>query len=355
MKKIVMIGTRFDTMGGISSVVNVYRAAGLFERYPIRYVATHADGGAVTKAVIALKALATFVLLLVTGQVGLLHIHVSSRASFWRKLPFFLLAHAARRPTIVHIHSGAFHTFYDGCGKLGQWLIRYVLDHATRVVVLSQTWKRWVESVSGNRHVTAIYNPVLLATGAPAAPAARPTVLVLGRIGKNKGSYDLLDAARRLHDEIPGLSLQMGGDGELEQMRAAAAGAHLADCVQLLGWVSGDAKQRAMGQARVYALPSYNEGLPMSVLEAMAAGLPVVTTPVGGIPEAVTDGVEGYLITPGDVDALADRLKRLLQDGALAASMGQAAWRKIEQTFSTDAILPRIGALYGELGMGGTR
>ncbi|HJU99827.1 MAG TPA: glycosyltransferase family 4 protein [Burkholderiaceae bacterium] len=353
-----MIGTRFDTMGGISSVVNVYRAAGLFDRYPIRYVATHADGGAVTKALIALRALATFVWLLVTGQVGLLHIHVSSRASFWRKLPFFVLAHAARRPTIVHIHSGAFHTFYDGCGKLGKALIRYVLDHASRVVVLSQTWKRWVESVSSNGHVTAIYNPVLLAADAPASPAgaaARPTVLVLGRIGKNKGSYDLLEAARRIHDEIPGLSLQMGGDGELEQMRAAAASARLADCVQLLGWVSGDAKQQAMGRARVYALPSYNEGLPMSVLEAMAAGLPVVTTPVGGIPEAVSDGVEGYLITPGDVDALADRLKRLLQDGALAARMGQAARRKIEQTFSTDVILPRIAALYGELGMGGQR
>ncbi len=105
-----------------------------------------------------------------------------------------------------------------------------------------------------------------------------------------------------------------------------------------------------MQAARIYLLPSYNEGLPMSVLEAMAAGLPVITTPVGGIPEAVTDGVEGFLVQPGDVDALAGRLAQLLRDDALTQQMGAAARRKIEQTFSAEAILPHIDALYAGLG-----
>jgi glycosyltransferase involved in cell wall biosynthesis len=100
----------------------------------------------------------------------------------------------------------------------------------------------------------------------------------------------------------------------------------------------------------LYALPSYNEGLPMSVLEAMAAGLPVLATPVGGIPEAVSDGVEGFLVAPGDVAALAARLAQLLQDDGLAQRMGAAARRKVETTFSSQAVLPHVEKMYQELG-----
>lgn len=88
----------------------------------------------------------------------------------------------------------------------------------------------------------------------------------------------------------------------------------------------------------------------MSVLEAMAAGMPILSTPVGGIPEAITDGVEGFLVSPGDVAALAARLQQLLQDDALAARMGAAARRKVELCFSSQAVLPRVQAMYQELG-----
>ncbi|WP_338758417.1 glycosyltransferase family 4 protein [Massilia sp. METH4] len=351
MKKIVMIGTRFDTMGGISSVVNVYRAAGLFDRYNIRYIATHCDGGKFAKLRISVGALLTFLWLLISGQVDLAHIHVSSRASFWRKLPFFTLAHLAGRATIVHLHSGAFHHFYDKCSSRGKAAIRYMFDNASRVIVLSDTWKTWAQTISTNRAIVAIYNPVQVPPETRSLRNAAPVVLMLGRIGQPKGSYDLLEATVPLAAAVPALQLRLGGDGDLERASARAAELGIARNVNLLGWVVGDAKHRELATARVYVLPSYNEGLPMSVLEAMAAGLPVVTTPVGGIPEAVTDGVEGYLIQPGDQEALRARVEALLRDDELAERMGQAARRKIQTTFSVEAILPRIEAIYAELGI----
>ncbi len=351
MKKIVMTGTRFDTMGGISSVVNVYRDAGLFQRYPVHYIATHCDGSSAAKLKIALSALLQFIGLLLTNQVGLLHIHVSSRASFWRKACFFFAARLFRVPTILHLHSGGFHLFYEQhCGPLRKKLVRHIFNHASRVIVLSNTWKQWLQTISSNAHIVAIYNPVMVPPAQPrdGQPGAR--LLVLGRLGKLKGSYDLLQAVATIAPQFPDLLLEMGGDGELEQVTARARELGIEQHVRLLGWVRGADKDRHMQAARIYLLPSYNEGLPMSVLEAMAAGLPVITTPVGGIPEAVTDGVEGFLVQPGDVDALAGRLAQLLQDDALTQQMGAAARRKIEQTFSAEAILPHIDALYAGLG-----
>jgi glycosyltransferase involved in cell wall biosynthesis len=133
------------------------------------------------------------------------------------------------------------------------------------------------------------------------------------------------------------------------QARAEVLG--VATHVDLLGWVQGEQKTRLLNSCRVYVLPSYFEGLPMSILEAMATGVPVIATAIGGIPEAIDDGVEGYLLAPGDVDGLAERLERLLSDDALAQRMGAAGRAKVERHFSTTAVMPRLEHIYAELGL----
>ncbi|WP_051293420.1 glycosyltransferase family 4 protein [Pseudoduganella violaceinigra] len=351
MKTIVMLGTGMNTMGGVSSVVKVYAQAGLLRRYGVRYLATHCDGGKWRKLGVMCRAYAAFIALLLRGEVGLIHVHLSSRASFWRKSGFFLLAFAARVPAILHLHGAEFNQFYgDECGPWRKRFVRFIFDHAARVVVLSEAWRRWVQGMSRNPRVEAIYNPVLLPPASDWAARRPGAVLSLGRLGRRKGSYDLLQAAARVAPQVSGLELRLGGDGELDAVRARAAQLGLASQLNLLGWVGAEGRQQQLALASLYALPSYNEGLPMSVLEAMAAGLPVLATPVGGIPEAVADGVEGFLVAPGDVEALAARLAQLLEDDALARRMGAAARRKVESTFSSDAVLPQVERLYRELG-----
>jgi len=355
MKSIVMLGTSFRTMGGVAAVVNVYRAAGLFERFPITYIATHVDGGKLAKLAIMLRAWLQFLPRLLTGRVGLLHAHVASRASFWRKSPFFLAAFLFRVPCVLHLHGGHFAMFYgQECGPWRQRYIRYIFNRSAHVVVLSQGWRDWVASISSNPRLSVIFNPVMMPEPAPAWQARQPgQVLFLGRLGQGKGSYDLLAAAARVAAAQPALPLQLrlGGDGEQQQTAARAAELGLAERAQLLGWVTGEDKQQQLAQATVYALPSYNEGLPMSVLEAMAHGVPVLSTPVGGIPEAVTDGVEGFLVAPGDVDALAARLQQLLAEPELAQRMGAAARAKVAGTFASTAVLPALERIYLSLGM----
>src|SRR5690606_3607785 len=99
---------------------------------------------------------------------------------------------------------------------------------------------------------------------------------------------------------------------------------------------------RELMRAAIYVLPSYAEGLPMGVLEAMASGVPTISTEVGGIPDAIEDGVEGYLLRPGDVEGFADRIVRLLEDAALRARVGTAARLKAERVFGTDRVIAKV-------------
>lgn len=352
-KSLVMIGTGFDTMGGISSVVNVYRAGGLFEAFDITYLATHRDGGAIAKLTAMISALLRMLGLLLRGRVGLLHIHVSSRFSFWRKSLFFIPAFLCRVPIVLHLHGSEFAIFYEReCGAFRRLIVRFIFNRAARVVVLSATWRDWVRKISSNPHIQAIYNPVMLPPTPPVWEARHAgEVLFLGRLGRRKGTYDLVAAAAMISSKYPQLRLLLGGDGELEQVRDWAFEKNVGDKTKLLGWVSGKNRSDYLSAAQVYCLPSYNEGLPMSVLEAMAAGLPILSTPIGGIPEAVTDGLEGFLVEAGDVENLAKRLGELLEHPDLACSMGAAARLKVMTTFSSEAILPLVAQVYKELGM----
>ncbi|MHB1516457.1 MAG: glycosyltransferase family 4 protein [Acidiferrobacteraceae bacterium] len=353
-RRIVMLGTRFDTKGGISSVVNVYRNAGLFARWPITYIPTHRDSGIYGKILIFVVAYLRYLGLLLVRRVTLVHVLLSSGASVWRKWLFCVPVYVFRVPVILHLHGGDFDTFYErDSGALTKCIIRMTFSRATRVIVLSETWRCWVvrAGLARETDIVPIANPVQVPTDPTDFELREPgTLLCLGRLGGPKGTYDLLEAVARIVGEFPELRLLLGGDGELPQVREAAARLGIGERVELLGWVSGDAKRQILASAAIYVLPSYYEGLPMSVLEAMADGLPIVTTTVGGLPEVVRDGIEGFLVQPGDVTALAGAIAQLLRDEKLRANVGEAARRMVAARFSIEVVLPKVEAIYRDLG-----
>ena len=147
-QRLIMLGTALETHGGIAAVLSTYRAQGLFERWPIAYVPTHCDGGALRKLLAAAKALGTFVLLLARCRRVIVHVHSASRASFWRKSLFVAIGLLAKCPVIFHLHGGGFARFYETeCGAAGRRIIRFILDRAACVIVLSERWRTWISSV----------------------------------------------------------------------------------------------------------------------------------------------------------------------------------------------------------------
>ncbi len=353
VRYVLMIGTSPQTMGGIASVVNAYRAGGLFARMPVIYLSTHADGNVVKKSAVAMLALLRFMTRLAFRPNFVLHVHASSRASFWRKCVFILPTLWARRPVIFHLHGSEFMQFYEQeCGRFKQGMIRRVLDGCTKIVVLSDSWRKNLSGITRNTDIEILVNPAIRDEREHSRGARQQcTVLFLGRLGRRKGIYVLLNALAAVKEKFPDVMLLCGGDGEIDEVRAVAEDLGVKDRVRLLGWVQGSEKNALLDSAAIYVLPSFAEGLPMSVLEAMAAGLPVISTPVGGIPEVITDGIEGILVAPGDSNALGEAICRLLGDADLRSRMGRNGHARFERDFSIETVLARLEAIYCSLGV----
>jgi glycosyltransferase involved in cell wall biosynthesis len=347
---VVMVGTSFETRGGIASVLQTYRAAGLFDRWPVDFVATHRDGSRALRLLKALGGFFTFLALACRHPRAVLHVHSASRASFWRKAVFMSLALAARWPVIFHLHGGGFATFHDAeCGPVRRALVRFFLDRASCIVVVSQRWRAWMHRATRNPKVVVIANAVAMPP--PSAARETATIAFAGRCGAVKGVPELLQAAATLARRFPALRIELAGDGDLDAMRAQALALGLGSRVEFRGWVGAHECHDLMSRATVFALPSHAEGLPVSLLEAMAAGCPVIASAVGGIPDVISDGFNGLLVPPGDPVALARALERLLADPSLAFAMGRAARATIASRFTADLALEKLGRIYSNLGV----
>ena len=179
-------------------------------------------------------------------------------------------------------------------------------------------------------------------------PEGAPVIGLVGRLDHwGKGHKELFEAMASLRERHPVHALIVGGGRRMEEVRQSAESLGLAGAVHFLG-PRPDVPD-LLNAMDIFVLPSYSEGVSLALLEAMAAGLPVVATAVGGLPEVVTDGETGLLIPPRDAGALAGALARLLTDPALARRLGANARAHVREHYSLDRLGREINGIYGEL------
>jgi glycosyltransferase involved in cell wall biosynthesis len=347
--RLIMLGAAPETRGSIATVVEAYRAHGLFERWPIDYLATHGDGGLARNAALAFKALRRLVALLAQHRRIALHMHTEAK-SFWRDAALLTPALAARSPLILHLHGAGFESFYDSADLAARAMMRFCLEHAVCVAAPSESLCAWARSVTHrNAHVVCLPNPVACDVS---PQSSRPNlVLFLGRMEPAKGIFDLLEALAALRPAVPDVRLVCAGDGDRIAVARYAERLGIADAVKFTGWVGPSGKRALFESAAVFAMPSYDAALPVSLLEAMAAGVPVVASAVGGIPEVVVDGVSGFLVAPGDSGSLSRLLRKLLIDPALGARLGAAARESARLRFAPERALPKLEEIYAAVGV----
>lgn len=290
--------------------------------------------------------------LLRNRRIRIIHIHGASKSSFYRKYCVFLVAkYLFGKMVIYHAHGGKFHLFYENGSPRVRKNIRHFMTSADYVICLSRQWKNFFIHSFGIKSLSIINNPVPVQ--APPYPAAadgrRLSLLFLGKIGDNKGIFDLLDvlaANRELYQHA--IKLRVGGNGEVNRLKDYIITRQLTGMVEYAGWVEGDLKTHLLSSCDVLLLPSYNEGLPVSLLEAMSFGKPVVATRVGGIPEIVKDGVNGFLMHPGDKAALKDHIDYLLGHTAERKKMGVRSL-EIVAPYYIGNVLEELKVLYMDL------
>ncbi len=339
--------------GGVSSVICMYREAGLLDDGSIRFMASYVDGNVQHKIVYYLVFLFRYIATLIQcPSVKMVHVHTSSYGSFFRKCGVVWLSRLFRKKIIVHMHGAGFNVFYGKMPFLLKRLIRSTLCSADVLVALSGQWRTDLHLISGHPDIRVIYNPTVLRepvleTALEDGASQPVNFLFMGRLGQRKGVYDIIESARRLQRE--NVRIDLYGDGELETVKNKVLAAGVQQQVAVRGWIDGSRKDETFRNANVLLLPSYHEGLPISVLEAMAYGLPVLATDVGGISEAVQDGVNGYLIQPGQCEELAERIEWLASSPGLRREMGRAGYQLAAEKFALPVIKRQLEALYEEL------
>lgn len=342
--KIALVGPSVRQKGGIVSVLK--GLASYLDGIDVRVmlIATTDERGRFWGMWRYATALFSIFLTCLLGGCDVVHFHMASRGSCARKSILALVCILFRTPYIIHLHGGKFQDFFDNqLGEFGRRIVRFIFRRAIFVIALSNTWKIWIDGNICSDNTKVLSNGVSSAPMRESSDCEKRTILFLGRLSENKGVGELIAAARDLLSVFPDVIFEFGGDGELERYSKEVA--DLAS-VKLLGWLNDSARTEALSRASIFCLPSWNEGLPMSILEAMAVGLPVISTPVGGIPEAVEDGVTGLLVSPGDTAALSAALAKLLSDDELAESMGEKGRARQQIAFSQESMGAECVALY---------
>ena len=280
----------------------------------------------------------------------LAYIHVAGRGSTLRKLIVAACCRARGLPIVLHLHDYDYEQFCRALPAPALWAVRWMFGIADRVIVLGRDASA---TVTGLLQVPA-ERVAIVPNAVPAPPtvasikqAGRPVeILFLGQLSERKGVHDLIAAlaAPALANLDWHATLAGGGPHQMRfEQEVMAAG--LADRVSLPGWVDRPGTMALLRQADILVLPSYAEGMAMSVLEGMAYGLCVVSTPAGALAEVVEDGRSGLLVTPGAVPELAAALARAVGDGGLRERLGRGAAEAFRQGFDAARYPARIGPI----------
>lgn len=342
MKKVCMVVQHPMVKGGIAAVVNGYRGSRLEKDYKIIYVESYKDGGKVAKLLKALCGYIHFVKVLLIDRPDIIHIHSSFGPSFYRKIPFICMASWAHKPIINHIHGSEFSKFYVNAGKKKQNLVRRIWEKCSYFIVLSNEWKETFSIVIPKEKMIVIKNygkkvPFFKREN-------KKSILFLGLINKMKGCYDIVDVVFEVSILVPDVKMVMCGEGDIDQIKQKAKECGILEKFEFPGWVRGQKKDQVLREANIFFFPSYSEGMPMSILEAMGYGLPIVASEVGGIPEIIRNN--GEMCNPGDIHGFAHKIVELLQDDKKLYEAGLASWKIIEDEYSLETHIEQVEKVY---------
>ncbi|MBC1794903.1 glycosyltransferase family 4 protein [Listeria booriae] len=340
--RILMIGPDAKAKGGIATVIRNFKTYFHAEDQEIHYLTTWKEGSFLTRMKTTVQSILQIRKIIRRDKIDIVHVHMAQQGSFFRKA---LLIWRAKKEcqVVLHMHASQFDVFYQKSNPMIQKYIRWILNKTDKVVVLSDEWANFYNRLT-SVPVTVIENAVSM----PAQNTYDSTsknIVMFGRIGERKGSYDVLNIAKALQTKFPDVRILLYGDGEIDAVTDIIKTNEL-DNVILGGWIEAEAKEQILREAVLHILPSYHEGLPMAILETMAHGIPNLSTYVGGIPQAIQDGVNGMLIDAGDTVQLEAEISQFLNKKELRERYSQAAFSTIQKRFAMEPYQQKWEELY---------
>ena len=351
----IFIASPWTAMGGGMFRVGEYLLQAQKSEVPpeaaeLRALETRGAAGALFSLWVLTTALIKIMRGRLSGQLVGVHVNMAERLSIVRKGAVIVLSRALGIPVVLHLHAAELHHSYPRLPGPLQAMTRWVFSLPASCVVLGTAAQRFVvdELRVPSSRVEIVFN------GVPAPTAARRTVkenavrrlLFVGNLSERKGVTDLLKALSSPGFEDLPLELVLAGDGDIRSYQDKANALGLEKKVRFTGWVGQGEVAELMAQADVLVLPSYDEGLPLVILEALGNGVAVVCTPVGEIPSVLQHGVTACFVEPGDVNGLAAALQGLLRRPELVQTLEENGKALYEQKFSLSRFFFNIAQIH---------
>ncbi len=350
MRVLVVGPSPEKSKGGMATVISEIRDdQELATKYGIDVFDSFVDGGKAKRLLYSVYAFVKF--FLTKRNYNVYHIHAASKGSTFRKGYYVRAAKKWGKKVILHIHGARYMEFYNELSDKKKAEMISILKTADMVIALSQDWKNKFDQTFGLTNCVVLENGINMERLAPAIASSatyQNAFVTLGRLGKRKGTYDLVDAIEIAVKSVPDMKMYLAGDGDVEQIRQLVQQKSLEKNVEVVGWANFDKKLDLLKHVSTVVLPSYNEGLPMSVLEGMACRKAIISTKVGAIPEVVKEE-NGILIDAGDVNSLAEALVRCSTDLKMITDMGEQNHAKIHNEFSMTVMHKLLAGYYDQV------
>ena len=350
-KKVCMVVPSFTAKGGITSVVSGYRNSQLTEDYDVRFIETYCEGNVIRKVSKALRAYFEFIYTTLVWKPNLVHVHTSFGGSFYRKALIIEMASLAKIPVINHVHGAEFDEFYRRKSQRKKKAIEKIYNKCIRTIALSEEWKKNLAEIVPEQTISVVENYGILQEDLIKEKFTKPNhkmILFLGFICERKGCLDIPAIVDQVCRKIPDARFILGGSGEIEKVKQKLS-AKYKDNVEFPGWIRNEQKKQYLREADIFLLPSYNEGMPMAILDAMGCGLPIVSTDVGGIPKIVRQGINGYLYKPGDSKSMACAIIEYLTDDEKRLKAGRESVDVIRESYSLQQNIDKLERVYTEV------
>jgi glycosyltransferase involved in cell wall biosynthesis len=318
----------------------------------MRELITRSTGGRIHSVRLMAQACIEILRARMNGTLAFVHVNMGDRGSAVRKGFITVFSRVIGAPVFLHLHAVTMEEDIKRAPRILQPILILPFRVATCVIVLGERWRRWIRDDLrlSDVPVETLTNgvPVDLVDGRDHdSQRARPfTILFLGNLIERKGISDLIAALSNVSDAIAPWQATFAGHGDVERYRQMADDAGIGRQSHFTGWVDTATARQLVAGADLLVLPSYHEGLPLVILEALGLGTPVIATPVGVISETLTDGDDIILVTPGDRTALASAIVTLARDPGLRQSLSDRGLVTFRKQFSIDAFRTNLLAIW---------
>lgn len=359
--KVVLTSVPASAGGGIHALHKLLleseEVGGLFKVFTISSPRPF-DETIVRRAYRLLQKYSNFCLLLLKDvEVSVVHINTSpDKKAILRDAPLVILSKILGKKVIIQVHGG--YNDYN-LSPLTRSLLRHIISAADKILVLSSKDKASivndipaanVEALSNGVRVNDYAYPKKRAGNDWRIPEHFKVVLFVGRLGAAKGVGDFLTCVPKVLQAVDNVVFVIAGDGpDKSVFKQKCQDIGVGDSVLFAGNLNYEQVRNAYLLADVFVLPSYSEAMPMTVLEALASGIPIVATSVGAVPEVLKEGVNGFLVDPGDVNMLGDRIVRILTDAQLAEKMAKANKELAFEEYDIRHLCNKLISIYNQL------